>query len=364
MKLLIITQKIDKNDDILGFFHRWVQEFAKHCEKVTVICLQKGEYDLSDNVKVLSLGKEKNTLINPGVIPRILLKLKYAFNFYKYIWQERKNYDAVFAHMNPEYIVLGGFFWKLFGKKTSLWYTHRQVNLKLKIAEKLVDNIFTASKESFQLKSKKVGFLGHGIDIKQYKCEKRTKTENKSSENLKIKILHVGRITPIKNCDILIKTAKILKDKWNKDFHIQFLGSPVTLKDKQYFKLLKKMTVSMGLSDEIDFLGSVPNNKIKEFYCSADFAVNLAPTGGVDKVVLESMASKTLVFASNLAFFDYFGQYSKDLMFKERDSEDLTEKIMRLEKSKNKDSIKDFLFTKINNTASLNKLVKNILSKI
>jgi len=39
MKILILTQKIDKNDDILGFFHGWVAEFAQHCEKVTVIAL-------------------------------------------------------------------------------------------------------------------------------------------------------------------------------------------------------------------------------------------------------------------------------------------------------------------------------------
>ena len=79
MKLLIITQKVDINDDVLGFFHRWIEEFAKHCEKITVICLQKGEYNLPDNVKVLSLGKEG-----------AMAKIKYALNFYKYIWQERK----------------------------------------------------------------------------------------------------------------------------------------------------------------------------------------------------------------------------------------------------------------------------------
>lgn len=29
VKLLIITQKIDINDPILGFFHKWIEEFAK-----------------------------------------------------------------------------------------------------------------------------------------------------------------------------------------------------------------------------------------------------------------------------------------------------------------------------------------------
>src|SRR3989338_3997811 len=96
MKLLIITQKVDKNDPILGFFHRWLEEFAKNVEKLTVICLGKGEYDLPENVRVLSLGKESGHS-----------KIKYLRRFYKYIWMERKNYDAVFVHMNPEYVILG-----------------------------------------------------------------------------------------------------------------------------------------------------------------------------------------------------------------------------------------------------------------
>ena len=55
---LIITQIIDKDDPILGFFHRWVEEFAKHIDHIDVICLKKGEHTLPSNVSVYSLGKE------------------------------------------------------------------------------------------------------------------------------------------------------------------------------------------------------------------------------------------------------------------------------------------------------------------
>ena len=58
MKLLIITQKIDQNDDILGFFHRWVEEFAKNTEKVVVIAQFVGQYNLPENIEVFSMGKE------------------------------------------------------------------------------------------------------------------------------------------------------------------------------------------------------------------------------------------------------------------------------------------------------------------
>jgi len=115
MKLLILTQKIDINDPVLGFFHKWAEEFSKKYEKLTVICLEKGEYKLPDNVKVLSLGKETGKS-----------RLKYVFLFYKYIWLERKNYDVVFAHMNQEYIILDGNFGDSWAKRFGCGATIRR----------------------------------------------------------------------------------------------------------------------------------------------------------------------------------------------------------------------------------------------
>src|SRR3954464_15352498 len=99
MRLLIFTQKVDRYDPVLGFFYPWLEEFSKRFESIVVVCLEKGEHTLPSNVKVLSLGKED------GVSKYIYLK-----NFYKYIWNERNNYDKVFVHMNQEYVLLGGLF--------------------------------------------------------------------------------------------------------------------------------------------------------------------------------------------------------------------------------------------------------------
>ena len=106
MRLLVCTQKIDRNDPVLGFFHRWIEEFSKHYESLVVICLEKGEYVLPKNVKVLSLGKEKNKLTTNYLL-LTTAKLKYVWNFYKCIFKFRRDYDAVFVHMNQEYVILG-----------------------------------------------------------------------------------------------------------------------------------------------------------------------------------------------------------------------------------------------------------------
>ena len=157
MKLLIITQKVNREDSVLGFFHSWIREFATHFEKVTVICLEKGTYDLPQNVAVLSLGKEGQRSKVKG--QRIISRMEYSFRFLRYILGKRKEYDVVFVHMNPEYVVLGGLLWRALGKRIGLWYVHRQTNLKLTIAGRLAQVIFSTTPEAFRLKSNKVHFF-------------------------------------------------------------------------------------------------------------------------------------------------------------------------------------------------------------
>jgi hypothetical protein len=144
MNLLVTTQIVDSTDPRLGFFHQWLEEFAKHCEHVEVICLYEGTHALPQNVSVHSLGKEK----------RAASSVAYAYRFLRLSYKLRNQYSAVFVHMNPEYVVLGSVFWCLWNKRIGLWYLHKSVNLKLRLATLLADVIFTASEESFRLKSR------------------------------------------------------------------------------------------------------------------------------------------------------------------------------------------------------------------
>jgi hypothetical protein len=58
MHLALFTQVLDRQDAVLGFFHRWCEVFAAHTDRLTVITQRVGDVDLPDNVRVLSLGKE------------------------------------------------------------------------------------------------------------------------------------------------------------------------------------------------------------------------------------------------------------------------------------------------------------------
>ncbi len=283
MKLLIVTQKVDKNDQNLGFFHRWIIEFAKHCESLVIICLEKGEHELPANVKVLSLGKEKKSS-----------RFGYIANFYNYIWKYRGDYDAVFVHMNPIYVVLAGPIWKILGKKLTLWYTHKSVDWRLRIAEKFVNTIFTASKESFRLPSKKVKVMGHGIDVDVF-------LPIKNIEYNKDHIISVGRISSTKNQLAMLQAFKILSDqKYAGDLII--LGDRITPEDEEYKKKLIKYQVENDLGNRIHFIGSITPLHIADEYRKAGIFLNLSSTGSLDKAILEAMACGLKILTSNEAF--------------------------------------------------------------
>lgn len=318
MKLLIITQKVDENDQLLGFFIEWIRLFSKKFEKVTVLCLEEGSLALPDNVRAISLGKDKGA----G-------KLRQFLNFQFSIFNLRNNYDAVFVHMNPIWVVLGGWWWRLTGKKIFFWYTSGGVTAKLKLAEKFADTIFTASKESFRLPSKKVIVTGHGIDTELFKPDFSRSNLDRRTPRFDlggIKILSVGRVSPVKNYETLINAAKILKDG-GVNFSVTMVGETALDSDVRYLASLKFRIKSLKLEENFSFIGKINHKELPKYYQSHDIFVHLSKTGSLDKTILEAMACGCNVLSSN----DSSRKFLKDeSVFKEDDPEELAGKIKNL----------------------------------
>lgn len=269
MKILIVTQVVDKNHPILGFFHRWVEEFAKHCEKVTVICLEKGEYTLPENVTVYSLGKES----------RKTSSLMYTLRLQKKCWKLRKEYDSVFVHMIPEYVIAGFPVWKLLGKKIGLWYTHGSVSRNLRIAEKLVGVIFTATKEGCNLKSKKISVTGHGIDAEVFASVSVEKD---------IDLVTIGRISPSKNLEVLLDV--LVQVRKQHDVTLTLVGASLSEVDEQYKQTLIERASELGVAAYVIFLGAVSHEELPEILSRSRVFVHTAVNGSLDKALLEPLA--------------------------------------------------------------------------
>lgn len=307
MKLLIITQTIDKKDSALGFFHKWVLSLSTQFEHVEVICLKKGEYNFPPNVSVSSLGKE---LGNRS-------RIQYILRFYRLIWNLKRKYDGVFIHMNQEYILLGGLIWAILGKKVFMWRNHYGGSFLTDIAAAFCNKVFCTSKFSYTAKYKKTVLMPVGVDVDSCKMDV-------SIDRIPRSVLFLGRLDESKRPHLLIEALGIIAKQGIK-FNATFVGGP-SKTDSGYPIRLEKQVEELGIRDKVKFVGAVPNTETFRYYRSHDVFVNCSKSGMFDKTIFKSVACGCLTIATSRDFGDLVGD---EFIFADNDSKALAEKLKR-----------------------------------
>ena len=343
MKLLVITQVLDSQDSNLGFFHQWIEEFAHHCERVTVICLRRGDHVLPPNVTVLSLGKEEGTSRPTRV-----------FRFFRYIYTYRNEYDAVFVHMNPEYIVLGGYFWRHWEKRVGLWYAHKSLTRALSFAVTLVDRVCTVAEDSFPIRTPKLVALGHGIDTAIFKPENHL-------ESTKTRIITTGRIAESKHLVDMLETLDALHAQQEK-FIFTIVGIPTTPQEEKYAAVLRQEIARRPYADHIRMLGSVPHHRLPELLNGQDIFFNFGGTGNMDKAGLEALACGVPVLTTNPQFAGLLSVYG--LYVPTMAGETVAQALVTFLSRSDRSAIAATLRNKVNAEHSLTRLVPKILKEL
>ncbi|MBI5765897.1 glycosyltransferase [Candidatus Falkowbacteria bacterium] len=344
-KLLMITRKVDKNDALAGFTYNWVKKIGEDLAELYVITWQKSDRgELPENIKIISLPENK--------IGKIFVLLKLVGNFLSQV-------DGIFCHMNPEYTILAAIRAKYFcqkknRKKIISWYTHKAVTWRRRCMEFCADIILTASVESFRHPRypQKVKVVGHGIDLELFKPADK----NNSG---RFNILSVGRISPTKDYESIIKAVDILNDV---NINFKIVGDVILKSQREYFENLYKIVETMNLIGRVEFVGWVANQDVALYYQQADLFINMSGTGSLDKAVLEAMACGCLVLTANEAFAKIL---PPPLMVEKNNPQVLAEKIQWVmslpQEEKNETANK--LINEIRNNHNLDNLVKKIISQ-
>ncbi len=280
MKLLICTQAVDNDDVALGFFPRWIEEFATHAEHVTVICLRTGKYSLPPNVHVYTLGKGN--------------KLTRSYRFIKMSFKLRARYDNVFVHMNPEYVALAGWMWRLQGKKIALWYAHKSITLKLRIAVFFATSICSVTEKSFPLATPKMHGLGHGIDTSLFAQRQHERTDH-------LRLVTAGRIAHSKHEIEMLAVVDLLKEAGHTP-KLTIVGDAGTLQERAYKQKLIAEIERRGLQNDVHMAGAVPHASLPALLAQQDVFLNFGTTGNMDKAGFEPLAMGIPLVSTNPAF--------------------------------------------------------------
>lgn len=271
MTLLFITHRINEEDDDLAFTIQWIEMLRRFGTRVVVICVEKKIFH--NQFPVFCLGGSKG-------FRKILSTLKFLMLIFSL------KYDRVFMHMNPRWIVLGGWYWWLRRIPVYLWYTHYAMHFYLWLSEKIVKRIFVATRQSIPMyegNPKKV-VTGHGVDTDfWFDYDSRIARYDKKH------LLSVSRLSGSKRIDIVIRALTYLP----KDYTLTIYGRPLDSDDREYLSKLKKLVESHSLQSLVYFRGSVSMYKLREIYPRYSVIINMAPET-IDKTVVEAMSCGVL----------------------------------------------------------------------
>jgi glycosyltransferase involved in cell wall biosynthesis len=215
--------------------------------------------------------------------------------FHRHITSRLPHVDIVFCHMNPIYAVLAAPYVRLYGKRQVFWYAHGHVSTLLKLAARFSDTVITSTPEGYRLNRPKAIIVGQGIDL-----EKFSPKRNERKDKL-LRVISVGRISPVKNLSLIIEAMEILVKK-NMGIHLTLVGGAGKMEQENYLQALQSKVDSGGLAKWISFAGPVPHSDIPNYYRQSDLFCTASDTGSLDKAILEAMACGVPVIGCNAAF--------------------------------------------------------------
>lgn len=284
-RLLVITQVMDETHPILGFFINWVRGWKTSFAALRVITLQKQLALAIEGVPIYSLGKEDGAS-----------RWSRVLRLWREVWHARNEYDAVFVHMNEEYILLCGIFWRLYRKRVYLWRNHPVGTWKTPIAAWLAHEVFYTSPQAYVAKYDHSVQMPAGIPIPEmHSC----------AQKIKGYIVMAGRIAEwCKRTHLLVEAGiRLSKEPRVTEWYIQIIGDP-DKGQEGYYKELQARVQEEGLEERIQFLPGRPYADVLKVYASADVVVNTTQSGSFDKALLEGMAFGCIPLTSNKALAD------------------------------------------------------------
>ncbi|MEK6891381.1 MAG: glycosyltransferase family 4 protein [Nanoarchaeota archaeon] len=173
--------------------------------------------------------------------------------------------------------------------------------------------------EKLGLEKNKITYIPNGIPEEFFTIKNSSKSTKSKEEN---KILFLGRVSPIKNLEVMLKALSSINDK---NLFLEIVG-PV---EEEYKLKLEALIKQLGLEKKVLF--SKPIYDVKEKINKIDscrFFILPSISEGMPQSLVEAMSRGKIVIASdNLASRDLVEDKKNGFIFNNNDKKDLSEKI-------------------------------------
>jgi D-inositol-3-phosphate glycosyltransferase len=139
-----------------------------------------------------------------------------------------------------------------------------------------------------------------GVDLATFRPLDRAEARRKIGYADGPLLLFVGRLERLKGVEIAIRALALLKGRDHPGLRLLVLGEDSRDGDESEKERLKAIATSIGVRDQVDFLGSVAHHELPYFYSAADACVMPSYTESFGLVGLEAQACGCPVVASDV----------------------------------------------------------------
>jgi D-inositol-3-phosphate glycosyltransferase len=286
-----------------GGLNVYVQQISKQLankNNVTVVTAEKAENFKTDNLDFYSLDLfEPGLSVDDKEIHLQEFKIKLEENF------ELENFDIIHAHY-----WLSGLIAKQISEEKNIPYVFSSHSLGVLLegynkervdCEKMVmtsSNFVTASShyehvmisENYKIDENKIKKITPGLDRKIF-----TPDLNLPRENI---FLSIGRIQEQKR---QLETIKFLNNfrKIDNNFLCYFIGGPSGKSGDDYLAELKESVKEFNLESHVEFLGNLPQTKIKDFMNKSKLLIHTSQYETFGLVAIEANSMGVPILSIN-----------------------------------------------------------------
>jgi len=278
-RLVFITQAADPLHPALGATLPMLRALAERVDEVVVVTDHAAAGALPDNCVVRPFGARTRAQRAVRFEAALAASL-------------RPRPLAVVAHMVPIYALLAAPLVRPLRIPLLLWYTHWYAGRSLRVAERVVTRVVSVDRRSFPFPSSKLVALGHGIDLNEFPCIERERSE-------RVRALTLGRYSPAKGLDTVVRAVAL-----EPSVRLTLHGPVSNELERRHRVEIAALVEQLGVGDRVALNDAVPRADVPRLFAESDLLVNNMRSGAPDKAVYEACASCLPTLASNPVFDD------------------------------------------------------------
>ena len=333
---LVLPYDISLTGGVTNHVVNFAIEMQEKGEDVTILTTSSKNNFSIKNVKIINLGKPVPIKFG-STVAHILLSWKSIFRIYNFF--KINNFNIV--HIHEPLVPFISIFSIIFSRSKTVLTFHatlkkswkfRAWGYLLKPWVETKNYIITVSNSAH--KSLEMYNYDFPVNVYPNGVSKNFFSSYNFRKKDKLKILFVGRNEERKGVDLLLKAFKLLNLKNLKnDFELVMIGKDIEILKNTYNEL-----------DNCKFFGHLEGKDLYDHYRNSDILCSPAIENESFGIVLvEAMATKTAVLASDINGYSELINNKNGLLFKNKNENDLLNKLTLLIEDDNlRNNLKNF----------------------